>query len=1753
MERFAINILHKRIYKICRLCGVDQPHKIPIIEGAETIIVGDEDEEASLAKKIEECVGIQVHKDDKMPQNICALCVDKINDFYEYRLMCAATNLQTRSILNLNLVEPSRKLLNFGEISKVEDDKKEDVKKVVEVATSSSSSIIPSPGKKGKKKRGPPSPSPSPAPTTRIKAAVDVKDEPVPVVPVKALTKKERMKQMQLQKEKEEQKKKEEEIKKKEDGRKRKEDEKKKDDEKKKKEDLKRDRKDDKLKKEKVEVKQPEVNEQKHTRSKRKEPSPVKETSEKAEPTVPPPKKIKFEHPCSYCSDEFKTQSELDGHLGAKHTALIRKFGCASCRETFETVLESKDHNLWHQLTRTPYTCFKCKRKYDKNLALVKHMTLNACGRVARGRPPTILPDVQCRLCNKKFKTQNLYEWHSCFLKPKSNCPKCGKYFVKKQILSRHYMMFCTGTLPTPEPVIIPKAEPIDPADKPAASTAVATIAERRKRRVAFAEPELPKEEREIPFPPQLEPEASIPSPAPTPTPSGGKKKTRKDSTPTVTIKPVPPPPAAAEKITSLLNSGAKLDRDSDIATINNLLSSVTEAIASISEAKAKKKKKKKDKNKDKAEAENEASAPAPAPVVEEPKKSTPEVVKKPLPPQPPPAPEPPAAEPKSAEELEAYALAQEVGEMTLDQQLAFCSGKLPLVVLNKTSFKQECTEIDMEPSQLQEPMEEETEPDHQVTVENGEEEDNGYDDEAANDYSDFQNDDDHNNDDEPQQASAEEEHTETEENQQTEEVQFPMPIKQEIESEEPTIAPETPEQEEPATPEQEESIIPEQEESITPEQEAETQLSSVNEAPLLEKEARPPSVQARAKTPKDQESLFDSQLAINIKKEPGLEEDQQPALKRKRPESRTSAVGSPASLSSTQSPTQDSPKLILKIRKNVVEPAKKAIKTIVLDDDDDDEEEQSAPDNQPTKKQKIYKKPDFLAVKIKQEKVDPTYERPEPTIVNQVELPGGIRIKQERPDPDEEPAHVEENSAPTPPPQKKSRLSRKDKPASPVIAFDGVRIKQEKPDVTKSIAEAPPPEDPKPQEKKKKSKGKINPFALLRQKLAAEAAAKQAEESAAPPQAPSPLPVITNVVGNAPTPAMSSSSSSSSGATTPMVESDTESERRVPVIAQVASIASAKVSEPEFPVPIKQEPVDEPDEEEEQDEHNPSEAESTNQETDDGFPIPIKQEPPEEQSAGEGLSTPEEPSSPDEPEEPELPRPIKEEPKESQPEHAESADASEEEPEQSQDEPAANDTEEEHEKQVVPSATSDSKIEDDDQEDKPETEQQNNEVEENKDLDDEEEDDETDEVHQSSQNEEVEPSADTEEQEKEARNDDDDEEEEESLSAVEAKEDVLASKEQKIEQTIDENNEQEEEEQVQHNTDDEKVDSSQATEGGVENTEHQEKDDDGGDEDHKEQEDVPSLTIEGTKNEEADENDNDEEGESSSSPVDKTNLPAPNEDQEKEDSEDGNELEENVPAVAQHIEKKLDDQNQLNEIDEMENSTSPISDIPMDDYDQNSKGQEEQEPLEENKSPPVADSPQESETNRLAIQPNNERHDRPTEAHRESSSIAESSEALSVPPEPSSTSDGCSDTRLESQLEELQNLLTVGLQQPLPDSSQFPQTSSLATASNNDQSMVQSSSIGSSVGNNVGVSGLDDDLDSLLNNKLEEITAAQPLSAGPPQDDINMAIERELLHEIMPIGSEISATSGHSAGTGGLLEVGQDILQEGAGNSAQQ
>lgn len=49
-----------------------------------------------------------------MPQTMCSLCVDKVNDFYEFREMCYATNAQTRKLLGLKTIKkPEKKVVDI--------------------------------------------------------------------------------------------------------------------------------------------------------------------------------------------------------------------------------------------------------------------------------------------------------------------------------------------------------------------------------------------------------------------------------------------------------------------------------------------------------------------------------------------------------------------------------------------------------------------------------------------------------------------------------------------------------------------------------------------------------------------------------------------------------------------------------------------------------------------------------------------------------------------------------------------------------------------------------------------------------------------------------------------------------------------------------------------------------------------------------------------------------------------------------------------------------------------------------------------------------------------------------------------------------------------------------------------------------------------------------------------------------------------------------------------------------------------------------------------------------------------------------------------------------------------------------------------------------------------------------------------------------------------------------------------------------
>ncbi|XP_058065872.1 uncharacterized protein LOC131215498 [Anopheles bellator] len=328
MERFSISILHQQIYNICRLCGVDNPDKRPILEDDDEVILVDE-EESTMAKKIEECVGILVHKNDQMPQYICCLCMDKVNDFYEYRLMCAATNLQTRNILHLPLVDPSTTLIKTEKPIKIEEPQ----------------------SKTGQKR------------TTRQSGAKSVADT-------------------------------------------------------------------SRACKEECEV-------------------PVNERHEQASTE----KRLKVEIACDFCKKVYETSEQLDRHLIVKHAPSIHKFGCTACTETFVTAKDLKNHHLWHKLSRTQYRCFRCSKKFARHVTLTKHIESNGCGRPCGKVDDLLVPDMRCQLCNKVFKTRNLFHWHSCFLRARASCPKCGKFFVKKSALVRHYVVYCKGKLLIAEPI----------------------------------------------------------------------------------------------------------------------------------------------------------------------------------------------------------------------------------------------------------------------------------------------------------------------------------------------------------------------------------------------------------------------------------------------------------------------------------------------------------------------------------------------------------------------------------------------------------------------------------------------------------------------------------------------------------------------------------------------------------------------------------------------------------------------------------------------------------------------------------------------------------------------------------------------------------------------------------------------------------------------------------------------------------------------------------------------------------------------------------------------------------------------------------------------------------------------------------------------------------------------------------------------------------------------------------------------------
>lgn len=156
----------------------------------------------------------------------------------------------------------------------------------------------------------------------------------------------------------------------------------------------------------------------------------------KRKPSAPvPSKRIKIEAvvPCSICSLEFPSALQIE-HMKVTHIPTIRPFGCSSCRESFDLEDENNAHHDWHRVYNIPYHCVHCDQGFDRLLLFNKHV--NKCPSPAAGATPT--PSIVCDKCHQEFFTENLYNWHSCFISDNSNCWKCQRRFAKRISLFRH-------------------------------------------------------------------------------------------------------------------------------------------------------------------------------------------------------------------------------------------------------------------------------------------------------------------------------------------------------------------------------------------------------------------------------------------------------------------------------------------------------------------------------------------------------------------------------------------------------------------------------------------------------------------------------------------------------------------------------------------------------------------------------------------------------------------------------------------------------------------------------------------------------------------------------------------------------------------------------------------------------------------------------------------------------------------------------------------------------------------------------------------------------------------------------------------------------------------------------------------------------------------------------------------------------------------------------------------------------------------
>uniref|UniRef100_A0A2A4K4V1 ZAD domain-containing protein n=1 Tax=Heliothis virescens TaxID=7102 RepID=A0A2A4K4V1_HELVI len=417
------------IYRACRLCGAGAGYKMPIIQN----VVDSDDTDVELKQKIRECVQIEVHQDDKMPPLICELCVDKVNDFYEFLEMCRQTNKRTRLRLGLppqsmprGAPDAGECILGLTEPVYVNDDSDgEPVARHKRGKVMQSKVLIKKePDLKSKEKRSSSDGRPSrksrrsPTPPRITRHRNNSKDDNVSLSRLQDKSKSPKSTPKSILKK---------EIKS---------------------EDnslltprLKRSRDkepvklDTPVKKVKISAKSP-------------PPKPSPKTSPRSHRSIKqktPPKRPPSpvpQHQCSICGHALKTVQAVSNHM-KQHgvTFTSPRLACNPCGLWFPSADEAAAHHRQHRSKGRPYTCTRCATNFKHLAGYDEHFSNNQC------IPFEEVPDVKCPVCWHLFPTNNLLDTHKCMgedYRPGGKCPKCKRNYTILKNLKKHELV-CTA------------------------------------------------------------------------------------------------------------------------------------------------------------------------------------------------------------------------------------------------------------------------------------------------------------------------------------------------------------------------------------------------------------------------------------------------------------------------------------------------------------------------------------------------------------------------------------------------------------------------------------------------------------------------------------------------------------------------------------------------------------------------------------------------------------------------------------------------------------------------------------------------------------------------------------------------------------------------------------------------------------------------------------------------------------------------------------------------------------------------------------------------------------------------------------------------------------------------------------------------------------------------------------------------------------------------------------------------------------